>query len=221
MSFTWSKYLDNSEGPEGWTQGQAQSVQNWYDTALEKSLMIDDIPRSFVASYIYELPVGKGKALQPPGKFADAVSVDGRCPASPSLKDGFPLAFRNATNNTNSFGGGQRPDLVGNPGLSNSSIYEWFNTAAFGHPAPFTFGDVPRTTGYVRSQGTLNTDASLQKYWQLWNETSRLQFRAEAFNLFNRAQFFAPNTTFGTSSFGTVPGALPARSIQLALKLYW
>ena len=59
------------------------------------------------------------------------------------------------------------------------------------------------------------------RYWMLWNETSRLQFRAEAFNLFNRAQFFAPNTTFGTASFGTVPGALPARSIQLALKLYW
>jgi hypothetical protein len=39
--------------------------------------------------------------------------------------------------------------------------------------------------------------------------------------LFNRAQFFAPNTTFGTSSFGVVPGGLPARSIQLGMKLYW
>ena len=37
-SYTWSKYLTNTEGPEGWTQGAAQSVRNWYDTSLEKSL---------------------------------------------------------------------------------------------------------------------------------------------------------------------------------------
>jgi hypothetical protein len=221
VTFTWSKYLDDSEGPEGWTQGQAQSVQNWYDTALEKSLMIDDIPRSFVASYIYELPVGKGKALQPQSKFVNAVVGGWQVAGITTLKDGFPLAFGNATNNTNSFGGGQRPNLIGNPGLANPNIYEEFNTAAFAQPAAFTFGDVPRTTGYIRSQGTNNFDASLQKYWRLWNESARLQFRGEVFNLFNRAQFFAPNTTFGTSSFGVVPGALPARSIQLGMKLYW
>jgi len=50
ISYTWSKYLTNNEGPEGWTNGQAQSVRNWYNTSLEKSLMINDIPRSLVAS---------------------------------------------------------------------------------------------------------------------------------------------------------------------------
>ncbi len=221
LTYTWSKYLTNSEGPEGWTQGQAQSVQNWYDTSLEKSLMIDDIPQSFVASYIYELPVGKGKLIQPSNKFVDAVVGGWQIAGITTLKDGFPLAVTNATNNANSFGGGQRPNLAGNPGLANPSIYQWFNTAAFVQPAPFTFGNVPRTMGYLRSQGTINEDATLEKYWRLWNETSQLQFRAEAYNLFNRAQFFAPNTTFGTSSFGVVPGALPARSLQLGLKLYW
>jgi len=221
VTFTWSKYLDQSEGPEGWTQGQAQSVQNWYDTALEKSLMIDDIPRSFVASYIYELPVGKGKKFHTDSKLANAFIGGWQVAGITTLKDGFPLAITNATNNTNSFGGGQRPNLVAHPGLSNPSIYEWFNTAAFAQPAPFTYGDVPRTAGYLRSQGTINTDASLQKYWHLWNESAKLQFRAETYNLFNRAQFFAPNTTFGTSSFGVVPGALAARSIQLGLKMYW
>ncbi|MBV9226475.1 MAG: hypothetical protein JOY85_20770, partial [Acidobacteriaceae bacterium] len=101
------------------------------------------------------------------------------------------------------------------------SIYRWFNTDAFSQPAAFTFGDTPRTMGYLRAQGTINTDMTLQKYWQLWNEASRLQLRAEFYNLFNRTQFFAPGTTFGTSTFGVVPGALPARSIQFGLKLYW
>jgi hypothetical protein len=220
-SFTWSKYLTNSEGPEGWTNGQAQSVQNWYDTSLEKSVMSDDIPRSLVLSYIYELPVGKGKAVAPSNKIVNAIVGGWQVSGVSSFKDGFPLSVTNATNNSNSFGGGQRPNITGNPTLSNPNIYQWFNIGAFQQPAPFTFGNAPRTLSYLRSQGTINTDASLQKYWQLWNEASKLQFRAEAYNVFNRTQFFAPNTTFGASNFGSIPGALNARSIQVALKLYW
>ncbi len=221
VSFTWSKYLDNTEGPEGWTNGQAQSVQNWYDTALEKSLFINDIPRSLVMSYVYELPVGKGKKLAPSNKFVNGAFGGWQVAGISSFKDGFPLSVTNATNNSNSFGGGQRPNIIGNVGISNPNIYEWFNTAAFGQPAPFTFGNAPRTLGDLRAQGTINTDATLQKYWPLWNETAKLQLRAEFYNLFNRTQFFAPGTTFGTSSFGVIPGALPARSIQFGMKLYW
>jgi hypothetical protein len=75
--------------------------------------------------------------------------------------------------------------------------------------------------GYLRSQGTINTDLTLQKYWRLWNESSRFQLRAEFYNIFNRTQFFAPGTTYGTSTFGVIPGALAARSIQFGAKLYW
>jgi hypothetical protein len=221
LSFTWSKYLTNTEGSEGWTNGQAQSVRNWYDASLEKSLMIDDIPHAFVASYIYELPVGKGKKLAPSSKAVDAIVGGWQISGISSFKDGFPLSITAATNNTNSFGGNQRPNLIGNPGLSNPTIAEWFNISAFGQPAPFTFGNVPRTTAYIRAQGTINTDASLQKYWRLWSEVSKLQFRAEFFNLFNRPAFYAPNTTFGDPSFGVVTGAFPGRSIQLGMKLYW
>ncbi len=221
VSYTWSKYLTNSEGPEGWTNGQAQAVQNWYSNSLEKSVMSDDIPRSLVASYVYELPVGKGRKFAPSGKIVEGVIGGWQVAGISSFKDGFPLSITNATNNTNSFGGNQRPNILGNPTLSNPSIYQWFNTADFSQPAPFTFGDAPRTLPYLRAQGTINTDLTLQKYWSLWNETSRLQLRAEFYNLFNRAQFFAPGTTFGTSTFGVVPGALPARSIQFGMKLYW
>ncbi len=222
LSYTWSKYLTNSEGPEGWTNGQAQSVRNWYDAALEKSLMSNDIPRSFVASYVYELPVGKGKKLAPSNKFVNAAIGGWQVSGISSFKDGFPLSVTASVNNTNSFGGNQRPNISGNPNLTGGqSIYQWFDISKFSEPAPFTFGNVPRTMGYLRAQGTINTDATLQKYWQLWNETSRLQLRAEFYNLFNRAQFFAPGTTYGTSTFGVVPGALPARSIQFGLKLYW
>jgi hypothetical protein len=221
LSYTWSKYLSNSEGPEGWTNGQAQSVQNWYNTALEKSVMIDDIPRSLVASYVYELPVGVGRKFAPSNKIVDGIIGGWQVAGISNFKDGFPLTVTNATNNSNSFGGNQRPDVIANPNLKGNSIYEWFNTTAFAQPAPFTFGNAPRTLPYLRAQGTINTDLTLQKYWRLWNETSKLQLRAEFYNLFNRTQFFAPATTFGTSTFGVVPGALAARSIQFGMKLYW
>jgi hypothetical protein len=221
ISYTWSKYLTNSEGPEGWTNGHAQNVQNWYNNSLEKSLMSNDIPRSLVASYVYELPVGKGRAYAPSNKIVDNAIGGWQVAGVSSFKDGFPLSITNATNNTNSFGGNQRPNVLGNPTINNPTIYQWFNTADFSQPAAFTFGDAPRTLGYLRSQGTINFDMTLQKYWRLWNETSKLQLRAEFYNLFNRTQFFAPGTTFGTSTFGVVPGALPARSIQFGMKLYW
>jgi len=221
ISYTWSKYLTNNEGPEGWTNGQAQSVRNWYDTSLEKSLMLNDIPRSLVGSYVYELPVGKGRAYAPGNKLVDQVIGGWQIAGVFTFKDGFPLSVTDATNNTNSFGGNQRPNVTGNPTLSHPTIEQWFDTSDFTQPAPFTFGNAPRTAGYLRAQGTINADMTLQKYWQLWNEASKLQLRAEFYNLFNRTQFFAPGTTFGTSTFGVIPGALPARSIQFGMKLYW
>jgi hypothetical protein len=183
--------------------------------------MIDDIPRSLVVSYVYELPVGKGRALAPSNKIVNAAIWGWQVAGISNFKDGFPISVTDATNNTNSFGGNQRPNIVANPNLQNNTIYNYFNTAAFVQPAPFTFGDVPRTMGYLRAQGTINTDLTLQKYWQLWNESSRLQLRAEFYNIFNRTQLFAPDRTYGTSTFGVIPGALAARSIQFGMKLYW
>jgi hypothetical protein len=221
VSFTASKYLTNTEGNEGWTNGTAQNVRNWYDISLEKSLMINDIPKSLVVSYIYELPVGNGKKLAPDNKILEAVVGGWQIAGVSTFKSGFPLSISAATNNTNSLGGNQRPNLTGDPRLSNPTIDRWFNTDAFSQPPPFTFGNVPRTASYLRSQGINNFDTTLQKYWKLWGEQSRLQLRAEFYNLFNRTGFYAPNTTFGNPTFGIISGALPARSIQLGMKLYW
>lgn len=225
VSYTWSKFLTNSDS-SGFSLALANySIQNWYNTALEKSYAGDDIPSSLVISYVYELPIGEGKALVPKNKFLNAVIGGWQIAGISSFKDGFPLAFMDAVNNSNSFGGGQRPNLVGNPTVSNPNIYKWFNTAAFSQPAPFTFGSAPPTLGEVRAPGMNNFDATLLKNWRLWNETSKLQFRLEAYNLFNRAQFYAPgfgaNAYFGSPTFGTLTAALPARSVQLGLKLYW
>jgi hypothetical protein len=221
ITFTASKYLSTPEGNEGWAAGGAQGVRNWYDTSLEKSLMSNDIPKSFVASYIYELPIGKGKKFAPGNKVVNGIIGGWQVTGVFTAKDGFPLAITTATNNTNSFGGGQRPNLVGDPRISNPTIDRWFNIAAFAQPAAFTFGDVPRTMPNLRAPGIFNWDGTIQKNFHIGGDRTRLQLRGEFFNLTNRANFYAPNTNFGDPGFGIITGSLPARSIQLGTRFDW
>jgi hypothetical protein len=221
VSFTASKYISTPEGFEGWAAGNANIVRNWYDTSLEKSLMSDDIPRSLVASYIYELPVGKGKRMEPRNSLVEALIGGWQISGIGTLKSGFPLAMTTVTNNTNSFGGGQRPNIIGDPHVANPTIDRWFNTAAFAQPAPFTFGDVPRTIPNLRAPGLVNFDSAVHKNFNLRGEHGRLQVRGEFYNLANHANFYAPNTQLGNPNFGVITNALPARSIQFGARYDW
>ena len=225
-SFIYSKYLDNTSGPNSWATARPDEVQNSYNLAAEKSLDPNDIPRSLVLSWIYDLPVGKGKPIGSGfNKVSQAVLGNWQVSAIATFKDGFPLGVTNLTNNANSQGGTQRPNIVGNPVPANQGVYNWINPAAFTQPAPFTYGDAPRTMSYLRAPGYANWDIGIHKEWN-WRELLRLQFRAELFNAFNRANFYAPTANPGLSyfiagQFGQITSAFPARDTQFALKLYW
>ncbi|HXN46912.1 MAG TPA: carboxypeptidase-like regulatory domain-containing protein [Bryobacteraceae bacterium] len=218
-SYTYSRFTDNTVGTTSWL-GQTPIRDN-YNLATEKSLDAADTPHSLVVSYIYELPIGKGKKVGTNfNAVANAVVGGWQVSGITSYKSGFPIAITTGDNNTNSFGGNQRPDLVGNPTLSNPTINEWFNTAAFAQPAPFTFGNAPRYMGNVRAPGLANWDIGLQKWFYL-HETLKLQFRAEMFNAFNHANFYKPDGNLTDSTFGVISATLPPRDIQFGLKLYW
>ncbi len=91
-----------------------------------------DIPQSVVISYIYELPVGKGKKVGANfNAVTNAVLGGWQITGVSTFKSGFPIGVVGGVNNTSSFGGNQRPDLVGDPTVSHPSLQEWFNTAAF------------------------------------------------------------------------------------------
>jgi hypothetical protein len=119
-------------------------------------------------------------------------------------------------------GGNQRPNLVGDPHVSNPIINEWFNVNAFAQPPPFTFGNVGRYMPNLRAPGINNWDLAIQKWWR-WQERLSVQFRAEMYNAFNHANFYAPDTNFGNygSTFGTITSANPAREFQMGLKVYF
>ncbi len=93
-----------------------------------------------------------------------------------------------------------------------------FNTDLFSIPPLGQTGNVPRRFFY--GPGMDNFDMALQKELRL-SESKLLQFRMEAFNMFNHAQFFgaaAVDGNISSSSFGQVVNAMPPRLVQLAVK---
>jgi hypothetical protein len=137
-----------------------------------------------------------------------------------TVKSGFPLSIAANNNGGTLYGGNQHANVVGNPNLPVRTIQEWFNTSAFAQAPAFSFGDAPRYFSNLRAPGYDNWDLGIQKWFDPF-EALRVQFRAEMFNAFNHAQFYAPNTTLGSASFGTITATEPPRDVQLALKFYF
>ena len=198
-------------------------IQDSNNLRGERALANFDVPQRFVLSYNYELPFGPGKPLLSGvgpviGNIIGGWQVNGIT----TLQRGVPLGLGTSINQTNSLGGGSRPNNNGTSAALSGSVEkrltQYFNTSVFSQPAAFTFGNVSRTLPDVRAPGTINFDFSLIKNTRL-KEGLNLQFRTEFFNGLNNVNFGGPGTTFGTSTFGVISSASDARVIQLGLKL--
>jgi len=108
------------------------------------------------------------------------------------------------------------------PGNAVARQHGWFNTSCFTQPSNYGFGNEPRADNSLRTQGIANYDAALFKGTAITQQIN-LQFRAEAFNLFNRVQFGQPNTvccSASNASFGVINSQLNLpRVVQFALRL--
>ena len=80
------------------------------------------------------------------------------------------------------------------------------------------FGNSPRNN--VRGPGFWQFDLAASKNFAVGDRT-KLQFRLEAFNLFNRVNFLAPASNRSNATFGTITTAYDARQLQLGLKFLW
>ena len=221
-SYTWSKTM--SDVDDGQWNGAATTggaIRSNYCRRCEHSVSTYDVPSRFTLSFVGELPFGKGKRFgNNMNRVVDTMLGGWQANGVLSLASGQPLLFGVAANNTYSFGGGEHPDVVGNPVLSSGkNIYEWFNTSAFAQPANYTFGTLSRTYTGVRADMLRNLDFSMFKNFSV-RERIKLQFRAEAFNVTNTPVFAAPGTTVNGVNFGVITGQSNApRALQLALKL--
>jgi hypothetical protein len=110
------------------------------------------------------------------------------------------------------------PVLALNPQDRTNTFFNAANVVLPTDPSK-PFGNAGRNS--VRGIPYNAMDLGVRKNFTLPKETTRLQFRAEFFNVMNHTNFTAPNTDRNSTAFGTIRGTQPPRQVQLALKLIW
>jgi hypothetical protein len=236
VSYTYSKFLDDVDGNNAWSYNGPTNAgvapANNYNLAADKSVDAGDIPQALVASYIYQLPVGRGKSFgSGMNRVADAVVGGWQISGIATFKGGIPIGVFG--NDEPSFGGNPRPDVIGNVHIADRSHHEWFNTGAFAYAPYGSFGNAPRYFSDLRGPHFQDWDTAMEKNI-FFGERMRFQFRFETFNTFNHPNFYAPEagattwsgcdpngTTGCASSFGTITQTFAPRNIQWAGKFYW
>ena len=191
-----------------------------HDPDSNKGLSDYDVRHNFVFNYTWEVPAragsGLGSLLLNGWQISGIVTMRSGVPFSPVL------GFDRARALPRSGGAGQRPDYA--PGATDTVLgghTQYFDPLAYVLPAEGTLGNVPRNS--LIGPGYASWDSSLIKNFALGNRR-RLQFRVEAFNLLNRANFGLPAATIfnaagriaNAGEITTTVGT--ARQVQLGLK---
>jgi hypothetical protein len=215
FGYTWGHAIDNVGNDFGGGAGTPQDRRCRFECEWGNASF--DIRHRATIGYSYQFPFGSGKRYASSG-LAKWIVGDWQLNGATIMQTGLPFTPGLANPNTNG-AGGSRPDVVGDPELPSSerSLSRWFNVAAFARPTEIRFGNLGRNT--MSGPGRVNFDASLFKNFPFL-ETRRVQFRAEAFNVFNTPQFGQPNASIGSPNAGTITSTVGnPRQIQLALRI--
>ncbi|HEX5229655.1 MAG TPA: TonB-dependent receptor [Bryobacteraceae bacterium] len=215
VGYTYSKSID-----------QASSISdpgNPFNLSATRALSSWDLTHNFVASYQYTLPFehffGHVKYLTDGWQISGITRISTGFPVTlhadgdNSLMGSIPNGVNNHSLDLPDYNGAP---LDFNHDPRNGRPY--FNPAAFSENALGTPGTASRRSFY--GPGMVNFDLALLKSFQ-FDEARALQFRLEAFNAFNHAQFFGPaavNGDINSTLFGRVVNAAPPRLMQAALK---
>jgi hypothetical protein len=233
VSYTWGKaltgspdHISTSGGGAGVDTGTFREPQDGNNLRADRGLAEFDVKQRFVASYVWELPFGKGRKFGNDwGTAADLVLGGWQVTGIHALQSGLGLTATLGGASVLNIGGERRarPNLIGNPVLPESerTLARWFNINAFQaafNPAPQAFGTAG--IGIMRGPGSVNFDFTLAKNFNV-TERRYFQFRTELFNAFNRANFGPPNIARDSAGFGQILSAANARIIQFALKFYF
>ncbi len=232
MSYTWSHAIDDSTGVfngAGESRGSEGGPINPFDTALERSSSNLDVRHRFSANAIWDIPVGRGR------RYGSDLSG-----GAEAVLGGWQTNFifsgqtgQHFDVSCDSPSGRTRCDLVGDP-RANPPANRYLDPAAFASPSrtvtnlagnQIFYGTLGRMA--LTGPGFFRTDFSIFKNFLL-TERVDLQFGVEFFNLFNQNDPFLPNNFVGNPGAGNIEGnfgmfdnALPGRSIQYRLKLFF
>lgn len=222
-SLTLSRALDNAAGHLEVSNGD-NSRANLTNLAGEWGVSNYDVPVNNTTSVVYDLPLGRGRRFgSSMPRALDHLIGGWRMTLINRVTSGRPVNLTYSPTSDFSVGGDvtYRPNIIGTVELGDPTPQAYFNRNAVAIPTDRStpFGNAPRNS--LRGPAFWQADLGLHKEFRLWNENTRFEIRAEAFNLFNRTNFGAPNGNISSSAFGTITGTFPAREIQFAAKLYF
>jgi hypothetical protein len=217
VSYTWGHALATSGTPLSGSSGfGVLDPRNW---STSYSSAAWDIRHSFTASFNYDLPFGKGKALMnTDSKAVNAILGGWQMNGIMTLRTGNPATF--STQNCVGSYSKCLPDLTGPVGAPSGgrSAAQWFDTSKVVRPAPNTQGNSGLQNIAIPGQQFM--DLSFFKGINI-TERWKMQFRAEGFNITNTVQLGTPNLTQGDPNFGRIFSSQPGteRKFQMALRL--
>jgi hypothetical protein len=222
-AYAYAHSIDNSSG-----NSNGVGIQNPTNLRLYRGNSDFDIRHNLVLSWSYELPFGRGKRFGTAARGVIEKAIGGwRLNGIDTFSTGSPFTPVMVSSLLNSGSAGQWPNRIGSGAVEHPTLQRWYNTADFVSPGNYVFGNSGRNI--LRGPGTKQFDLSMFKEFYFTEKADKhLQFRAEAFNVFNTPQFNNPNTQIGNPAAGTITSAgapllfqRTSRQIQLALKLYW
>jgi hypothetical protein len=236
-NYTFAKSLDNASGTR--TQGlDTLFPQDSSCLECERGPSSFDVRHRWVFVSVYDLPIGKGKALGINNSIANGFVGGWQLSVNSTIQSGVPQTLSIGLNNAGTNNPlPDRPSFsgTGNGYLANptptSQGLRWFDPASFIVSPQGTFGNVGRNT--MLTPHFQSIDMALAKRFTMpYSENHTLQFRLEAFNVFNHPSWGAPNGNIlagaafpgapanaAHQGFGIISStALPMRQLQLGLK---
>ncbi len=219
-SYTFAKGMGYQDGDDGGLLFYINQQRNYARTSFDRT-------QTFVQSYVYDLPMGKGKRWLNAGPAA-MILGGWQLNGTLTLMTGTPFDVRYSSSGLNAPGNTQTADQIAPVQILHgiNTGNPWFSTSSFAPPATGVFGSVGRDS--LTGPGLFGLNASLFKTIQV-KERWKLEVRCEAFGLTNTPQFNNPGNTLGNASFGYVTGTIGSgsgvngtgggRAFQLGAKL--
>jgi hypothetical protein len=207
VNYAWSKSLDTGTG-----NGHGSGVdiyQNAYVPALNYGPSDFNAASTLTGQIVYEVPFGSGRqyALHGPvdqilggWRISSVFNWRTGTPFTPVIQGSVADGIDPGLAPSLSAGSTLYPQVVGNPNVSNPTIGEWFNPAAFANPAYGTFGNSGRMN--LIGPGFTDVDISLGKTFGLPWEGIKIDIRADAYNAFNHVNYQNPDADVGYSCSG-------------------
>jgi hypothetical protein len=219
LGYGWGHAISNVG--EQW--GPDVGMQSVWDFDSNRGTTGFNIRHRFVASYVYELPFGKGRRWANENRAADLIFGGWNLNGITSIRSGQPFnpTLPNARIALGTAAVQQwRPDRIASGSVDDPNPERWFDTSAFIRPCDATGCRLGNSgVNILTAGGQVNSDFGVTKYFPL-TERFRLQLRVEAFNIFNTPAYGIPNSNLESPDVGKVRSTVSTpRVFQYALRL--